>query len=148
MGFGHLLDSEIAYSTLGFPLILPPVIQIIGFLLWLDAFRVVSILPDFFLSKRICIIHKGEIKKKIIFCANCNILYCERCYNYIMKTDKKCWFCKKSFISDDDIIQKDINENEVENIVLNELKTPLKKRESDIEEEVRKHKLKERKKDS
>lgn len=124
MFFGHLLDSEFIYSFILIPLILPPILLIIGILIWFHSLIVIAILPDFYLSKKICIVHRGEIKKKIIFCKYCKIIYCERCFNYVKEKENRCWFCKKSFTSEADIITEEIEEK----IIFEDEKNKIKKK--------------------
>jgi xanthosine utilization system XapX-like protein len=92
---GYMVDSETVFSSFSIPLILPPILALLGFIGFIIGLKAIAILPDFFLSKKICVVHKGEIKSKVVFCKNCNIIYCERCFKFIMESDNMCWYCKQ-----------------------------------------------------
>jgi hypothetical protein len=59
--------------------------------------KVDGALVDFYTSKHVCIVHKGEIKGPVFMCKKCNAYYCVKCKEAIEGIDKCCWSCKTPF---------------------------------------------------
>lgn len=106
IGYGYLMlfFSNILHLLRGdlpeFPLrwLIFIVINIISIFILLNEY-VNAILPvlDYYISKNVCLIHKGEIEGKYHLCPKCFVKYCDKCFKEVIKKESKCWACKYDF---------------------------------------------------
>jgi hypothetical protein len=55
-------------------------------------------ISSYYAQTQKCAVHRGIIEKgnPIHYCSSCGIVYCEQCFNEVIKKDG-CWNCRKSF---------------------------------------------------
>ena len=55
-------------------------------------------ISSYYAQTQKCAVHRGIIEKgnPIHYCSSCGIVYCELCFNEVIKKDG-CWNCRKSF---------------------------------------------------
>jgi hypothetical protein len=83
-------------------LVLPPLVTILGLILIVKNIEhAFGLILDYFTTKQICLIHRGEIKGKKYLCPNCLTKYCSNCFNSVVLADNKCWTCNYDFIKGD-----------------------------------------------
>jgi hypothetical protein len=75
----------------------PPILMAVGITIFGSQQRVTATMIDFYTNKRVCIVHKGEIKGRMFICSKCDAFYCVKCKEAIETIDKCCWNCKAPF---------------------------------------------------
>jgi hypothetical protein len=112
MFIGIVLDGQYALSfepiPIWFKMDVVPILAIFGFLLFIySALKTIRLLSEFYDSKNICLVHKGNIEKKIFICPNCLVKYCKNCFDSVISKENKCWACEYIFSGKEEVI--DIN---------------------------------------
>ena len=81
-----------------------PITLIIAVIAWYFALNgICDGITSYYNQAQICTIHRGKISKgtHIYFCPNCNITYCDRCYEQVIKKDG-CWNCQEEVKPEDE----------------------------------------------
>jgi len=123
MSLGILFDTEqiviaehVTFSTnlnmVEFLYSVPSIFFIIAVAIFSSLQRITATAIDFYTNKRVCIVHKGEIKGKMFICSKCNAYYCLPCKEAIEQIDKCCWNCKTPF--DQSTVEHETTLSEVE----------------------------------
>lgn len=103
MFIGHSMDSDLFVSNFPwFPLEIPPIILIVGTILYfwfLEYVNMVEGMASYYNQAHICMVHRGTIKEKVFYCPSCNIPFCRKCFDHVIKQDG-CWNCGEG--KDDD----------------------------------------------
>ncbi len=115
---GSLTDSEVLYELiyLDYPelVIIPPIITLLGVVTMVSysdgAFK---LLLEYYTSKKICLVHRGETKEKMYYCPQCLVKYCKKCFNSVIVLENKCWACNHKF-TEGETPQQDIELGKVE----------------------------------
>ncbi len=60
------------------------------------SFNLFTQISSYYAYTQKCAVHRGTIKKgnPIHYCPSCGIVYCETCFNQVIKRDG-CWNCRK-----------------------------------------------------
>ncbi|MFX0099741.1 MAG: hypothetical protein ACFFCS_09170 [Candidatus Hodarchaeota archaeon] len=102
LSLGQMLDSNAFYDLLYIEnpqyVLIPPISGIIGLILmviFLD--KAFALILDYFTTKLICLIHRGDIEGKVYLCPKCRVKYCENCFVSVIKVEGKCWACDHVF---------------------------------------------------
>jgi hypothetical protein len=102
---GTFLDSRFFYDSIytDYPIyvIIPAIFVIVGLIItplyiktWFE------LLLEFYTTKQICIIHRGNIEGKIHICPKCFVKYCSKCFKSVISIENKCWVCNYVFSKD------------------------------------------------
>ena len=92
-----------------------PIIFIIGGILWFYSNnRLCDSIISYYNQAHICTIHRGRISKdtRIYYCPNCYTVYCQKCFDLVIKKEG-CWNCQEEVKpSDEDkwgieVVEKD-----------------------------------------
>ncbi|MFX0098629.1 MAG: hypothetical protein ACFFCS_03540 [Candidatus Hodarchaeota archaeon] len=96
--FGTDILNYYVYSKAPMMTFFPTGLTIIGLILIVKNLDFgFDIILLYYTTKKICIIHRGEITKDIQLCPNCLSTYCLNCFNSVILQEKKCWFCDFHF---------------------------------------------------
>ena len=82
-----------------FFMIFSPLILISNIFLWYYGLNgVVDGISSYYHQERVCIVDRGIIPKNVhvFYCPNCLAIYCEKCYEEVIKKDG-CWNCGKGY---------------------------------------------------
>ncbi|MFX0103708.1 MAG: hypothetical protein ACFFCS_29370, partial [Candidatus Hodarchaeota archaeon] len=55
---------------------------------------------EYYRTEHQCIVHKGPIVGKLYMCSNCNVFYCLKCKDALVKIENKCWLCGSKLVND------------------------------------------------
>lgn len=89
------LDHPPGCSIVPFSTILSPFFLIIsGITYSYGLIGIIDGLTNYYTQAQICAVHKGKISKgdRIFYCPSCNTLYCQSCYEQVIKKEG-CWNC-------------------------------------------------------
>jgi hypothetical protein len=102
---GSALDNNELYDFyLKYPILMliPPCLVIFGLIFLLTQKDLAfNLFLEYYSSQQFCLIHRGKIEGKINFCPKCFVEYCERCFSFIMSSEKECWACHYHFVKEE-----------------------------------------------
>jgi hypothetical protein len=77
-------------------IILSPILFILGFLSYFATVGICEGITSYYNQAHLCTIHRGTIPKgePMHYCSSCNTIYCQNCYEQVIKKDG-CWNCGK-----------------------------------------------------
>ena len=85
-------------------LYIPPIICAFGYsMAFYGITKLFAQISSFYAQTQRCAVHRGTIEKDnpIHYCSSCGIVYCETCFNQVIKKDG-CWNCRKGVEFEDD----------------------------------------------
>jgi hypothetical protein len=98
---GSFLEHRPAVSI--FPVFItyyfPPMLCMFAYIMaYYGITKLFSQISSYYAYTQTCAVHRGTIEKGNIthYCPSCGIVYCELCFNEVIKRDG-CWNCRKSF---------------------------------------------------
>ncbi len=96
LGFLLILLSTTLENYIPLPII--PIAILIGYMILLiNVELTIKLLSEYFAAKKLCLIHRGEIKGKIVFCPQCYVKYCQKCFDSVITVEGNCWACEFDF---------------------------------------------------
>ncbi|MEE9378896.1 MAG: hypothetical protein V3V33_12765 [Candidatus Lokiarchaeia archaeon] len=100
---GSFLEDRPAVSILPdfITYYIPPVFSMLGYIMaYYGITRLFTQISSYYAHTQKCAVHRGTIEKgnPIYYCPSCGIVYCEICFNNVIKKDG-CWNCRKRFES-------------------------------------------------
>jgi len=78
-------------------LYIAPILYMIGLIMsFYGVNKMFAQISSFYAQTQKCAVHRGKIEKgkTVYYCPSCGIVYCETCFNQVIKKDG-CWNCRK-----------------------------------------------------